>query len=101
MTPLNVHFTGLSIKPEDLIPRIHRGPFPPDWTRVRFSVGHATTRQINQWLTSHAEGRWAILITYTQGLGRECTVAFERKFDASVFLLSDGAKECCSAVGER
>jgi hypothetical protein len=97
MTPLTVEFTGLILDPTPLLQeRIHRGVFPSEWQRYRFPVSkNASPSQINRWLTEHIEGRWAILFSFVSH-ERICTIAFEKDFDASMFVLSDGPNQCYS-----
>lgn len=94
MTPLKVSFTGLEFDPADLLPRIEYGIVPMAWQRVRFVTElTAPLMQINQWLTDQIEGRWAIFTSYENGT-RRVTIAFERQYEASVFLLADGPRRC-------
>jgi hypothetical protein len=94
MTPLRVSFTGLDVDPADLMDRVHHGVIPATWHRYRFIAAYAPISEINRWLQQNIEGRWAIFTSYSNG-NREITIAFERNYDGSMFVLSDGAQQCC------
>jgi hypothetical protein len=91
---MRVVFTGLDLDPADLIDRVHHGVIPAAWHRYRFIAAYGPISEINRWLLSNIEGRWAILASYSNG-NREITIAFERDYDGSMFVLSDGAQQCC------
>lgn len=89
MTPLKVCFTGLEFDPANALQdRVQGGIMPEQWYRYRFTTV-ATQYQINRWLETHIEGRWAILRNRDK-----VTIAFELPSDGSLFVLSDGGQQC-------
>jgi hypothetical protein len=88
-----VYFSGLEFDPAGLVDRWHRGIIPLEWSRCRFTIPRTVlspVNNINRWLFSHIEGRWAIWIRFINQDAREVNLAFEHNFDSVMFVLADG-----------
>lgn len=100
MIPARVAFNGLVIDdPRSVLEgRLHHGPIPPPWPRVRFTLDdegeRASIAMLNVWIGANIGGRWATCV-HTEpadAFARVVTLAFERDVDAVWFRLRGGEK---------
>ncbi len=82
-----VHFTGLSLKGDELFTsRFHEGVIPAHWTRISM-VENLSIAANKRWIEENLTGRYAIY----KAFGRT-NLFFEDKSSAVLYKLLDGDK---------